>query len=144
MKESISKETLDSVKRSYFNILALFMANDKIDSRFVVCFLKWGFQLRLNPDDVSKHGLELETIKFQMPEDKLEKLEAIYHLVFMIQLDNVVEDAELEIATIYAKQLGFSASTVAELFKSIATAAYDGDAPRDAKKEVIEFLKMNE
>lgn len=144
MKESISKETLDSVKRSYFNILALFMANDKIESRFVVCFLKWGFQLRLNPDDVSKHGLELENIKFAIPQDKLEKLEAIYHLVFMIQLDNVVEDAELEIATIYANQLGFSSSTVAELFKSISTAAYDGATPRDARKEVIEFLKMNE
>ena len=62
----------------------------------------------------------------------------------MIQLDKVVEDTELEIATIYAKRLGFPASTVAELFKSITTAAYDGDTPRDARKEIIEFLKMNE
>ncbi len=144
MKESIGKDTLDSVKRSYFNILALFMANDKIESRFVICFLKWGFQLGLNPDDISKPGLELENIQFSMPQDKLEKLEAIYHLVYMIQLDKVVEDAELEIATIYAKRLGFSSSTVAELFKSISTAAYDDDAPHNARKEVIDFLKMNE
>ncbi len=143
MKESISKETLESVKRSYFNILALFMAEEKIESRFVICFLKWGFQLRLNPDDISKPGLELENIKFSIPQEKLEKLEAIYHLVYMIQLDKVVEDSELEIATIYAKKLGFSPSTVAELFKSIATAAYDDDAPRDARKEIIDFLKMN-
>jgi hypothetical protein len=78
-----------------------------------------------------------------MPQDKIEKLEAIYHLVYMIQLDQVVEDPELEIATIYAERLGFSANTVAELFKSIATAAYDGNTTRSARSEIIEFLKMN-
>ena len=104
---SITKETLDSVKRSYFNMLALFLANEKIESRFMICFLKWGFQLRLNPDDVSKHGIELENIQFSVPEEKLDKLEAIYHLVYMIQLDKVVEDSELEIATIFAQRLGF-------------------------------------
>lgn len=141
---SITKETLDSVKRSYFNMLALFLANEKIESRFMICFLKWGFQLRLNPDDVSKHGIELENIQFSVPEEKLDKLEAIYHLVFMIQLDKVVEDSELEIATIFAQRLGFPASIVAGLFKSISTAAYDDDEPRDARKEIIDFLKMNE
>ena len=144
MNEPINQQTLDSVKQSYFNILALFTENEKIESRFVICFLKWGFQLRLNPDDISKPGRELENIQFTHPQDKLEKLEAIYHLVYMIQMDQVVEDTELEVATIYAKRLGFSSSTVAELFKSISTAAYDGSTPRDARKEIIEFLKMNE
>src|SRR6478736_9446755 len=119
MSDPINQETLDSVKQSYFNILALFTANEKIESRFVICFLKWGFQLGLTPDDISKPGRELENIQFTHPQDKLEKLEAIYHLVYMIQMDQVVEDTELEVATIYAKRLGFSASTVAELFKSI-------------------------
>ncbi len=144
MNDPINKETLDSVKSSYFNILALFTANEMIESRFVICFLKWGFQLHLNPDDINKPGRELERIKFAHPQDKLEKLEAIYHLVYMIQLDSVVEDTELEVATIYAEKLGFSSSIVAELFKSISTAVYDGQSPRDVRKEIIDFLKMNE
>ena len=144
MNELISQETLDSVKRSYFNIVALFTANEKIESRYVICFLKWGFQLHLSPTDISKPGRELENIQFSNPQDKLEKLEAIYHLVYMIQMDKVVEDTELEVATIYAKKLGFSAATVAELFKSITTAAYDGNSPRDVRKEIVDFLKMNE
>ncbi len=144
MNEPINQETLDSVKGSYFNIVALFTANEKIESRFVICLLKWGFQLHLNPSDISKPGRELENIQFTNPQDKLEKLEAIYHLVYMIQMDKVVEDTELEVATIYAKKLGFSSSTVAELFKSITTAAYDGDTTRDVRKEIIDFLKMNE
>jgi hypothetical protein len=60
----------------------------------------------------------------------------------MIYLDKVVEDVELEVATIYAQKLGFEASIVSELFKSIATAAYDETRPRNVHQEVMDFLKV--
>jgi hypothetical protein len=60
----------------------------------------------------------------------------------MIQLDNVVEDVELEVATLYAERLGYVPEVVAELFKSIATVQFDQENPRDLKKEIEDFMKI--
>jgi len=48
----MTAEQLISVKRSYFNILALFLNDTEIESRFILCLLKWGFQLGLHPKDL--------------------------------------------------------------------------------------------
>jgi hypothetical protein len=138
----LTKEHARSVKKSYFNILALFLGQDKIESRYLRCLLKWGFQLHLNPEDLKHANVDISHLKFSHPEEKVEKLESIYHLVYMIYLDKVVEDVELEVATIYAQKLGFEASIVSELFKSIATAAYDESQPRNVHQEVMDFLKV--
>jgi hypothetical protein len=137
----VTKEHARSIKKSYLNILALFLGQDKIESRYLRCLLKWGFQLHLNPEDL-KPNIDISHLKFSHPEEKIEKLESIYHLVYMIYLDKVVEDVELEVATIYAQKLGFEASIVSELFKSIATAAYDQTRPRNVHQEVMDFLKV--
>jgi hypothetical protein len=139
----LTKEQSHSVKKSYLNILGLFLGQDKIESRYLRCLLKWGFQLHLNPDDLRQANIDISSLQFSHPE-KLQKLEAIYHLVYMIYLDKVVEDVELEVAVIYAEKLGFRASVVSELFKSIATAAYDQRKPGDVKQEVLDFLKLHE
>jgi hypothetical protein len=130
-----------SIKKSYFNILALFMSQEKIESRYLRCLLKWGFQLHLTPEDLKNANI-IADLEFSNPEEKLEKLEALYHLVYMIYLDKVVEDVELEVATIYARKLGFQASIVSELFKSIATAVYDETKPRNVHQEVMDFMKV--
>jgi len=135
---------IESVKKSYFNILALFLGTEKIDSRYVRCLLKWGFQLQLNPLDVKNAGEDLSLIRFAKPEEKLDRLEAIYHLVHMIHMDKVVEDIELEVATIYAEKLGFKPTVVSGLFQSIVTADYDDFPSRDVRKEVIDFLKIHD
>lgn len=143
-KSQFDKEHLESVKDSYFNILALFLNHPTIESRFLRCLLKWGFQLHLSPEDLTRANIDLTHLKFSYPGDTVSKLESIYHLVYMIYLDEVVEDIELEVATIYAEQLGFKSSVVSELFKSIATEAYDGQRTRNVRNEVIDFLKLNE
>lgn len=141
----LTKEQLQSVKKSYFNILALFLGKDQIETRYLRCLLKWGFQLHLNPEDLKHANVDISSLKFTHPEEKVEKLESIYHLVFMIYLDSVVEDVELEVATAYAKELGFRSDTVSELFKSIATADYDlKSRKRNVHKEVMDFLKLYE
>jgi hypothetical protein len=142
MNPKLSTDQLDSIKRSYLNILGLFITDDKIESRFLRCLLKWGFQLHLNADDLRDAKIDVTDLQFSKPEDKVDKLEAIYHLIYMIYLDDVVEDVELEVATIYAQTLGFKPEVVADLFKSIATAAYDQSKPRDVRQEVIDFLKV--
>jgi hypothetical protein len=144
MTEQFNINQIGSVKKSYFNILALFLSQDKIESRYLRCLLKWGFQLSLSPDDLKQANIDISHLQFTHPEDKIEKLEAIYHLVYMIYLDEVVEDVELETATIYAEKLGFKAEVVSELFKSIATAANDNAKIRNVRQEVMDFLKLYE
>lgn len=139
----LTSEQIHSVKKSYLNIVGLFLGQDKLESRYLRCLLKWGFQLRLNPDDLKQANIDLSSLKFSHPE-KLQKLEAIYHLVYMIYLDKVVEDVELEVATIFAEKLGFKASVVRELFQSIATANYDEEKAQNVRQEVMDFLKIYE
>ena len=140
----LTKEHLDSVKKSYFNIVALFLGHEKIESRFLRCLLKWGFQLHLTTDDLRSADVDISHLKFTSVGDKVEKLEAIYHLVFMIYLDEVVEDIELEVATIYARELGFKSNVVSELFKNIATEPYDQPSERNVRQEVMDFLSLYE
>ena len=98
MSHKLDTEHLESVKTSYFNIVALFLGRDNIESRYLRCLLKWGFQLRLNPEDLAKANVDISNLKFAQPDTKVNRLEAIYHLVYMIYLDEVVEDVELEVA----------------------------------------------
>jgi hypothetical protein len=142
MLEKLSKLQLQSVKKSYFNILALFLEHEKIESRYLRCLLKWGFQLHLNPEDLHHAQVDVSHLAYSKPDEKHDRFELLYHLVFMIYLDKVVEDVELEVATIYAKEMGFKTEVVSELFKSIATVPYDVDKPRDFRKEIEEFLKI--
>jgi hypothetical protein len=143
MESGLTPEALQSVKKSYFNILAFFFGQDQIETRFVRCLLKWGFQLHLTPHDINHPTKGLEHLKFSIPDEKVKLLEEIYYLACMINLDNVVEDVELEVASIYAQQLGFKASLVPDLFKSITTAVYDGMPAQEVKREVLEFLNLN-
>lgn len=141
MATELSKDQLLSVRESYLNILALFLERDKIESRYIRCLLKWAVQLRINPDDLARTSKDISTISFSL--DKVDKLEAVYHLVHMIYLDRVVEDVELEVATIYAEKLGFQAPIVSELFTAIVTSDPEKSKERDVRQEVIEFLNLH-
>lgn len=144
MNQNKSLDSLSSLKDSYFNILASFLEKDEIESRFVRCLLKWGFQLKLTPQDILLSNIELSSIQFIQPASKIDRLEAIFHLVQMIYLDQTVEDVELELAGVYAERMGFKKEVVAELFKSIATESTDEQAQKDVHQEVIDFLTLNE
>ena len=139
----LNKEELESVKSSFFNILALFLSNEHIESKYVACLMKWSAQLNLTQEDLHKIEGEFDQLKFATADSKVERAEAIYHLVHMIYLDNIVEDIELEVASIYAEKLGFNASIVGDFFKAIATARFDGSSPAAVRANVEEFLELN-
>lgn len=126
-----------SVKRSYLHILSLFLDREEIKSKYVKCLLKWGMHLRLDKYDLK----DLESGDMNEASQE-QKAEAIYHLVYMIYLDNKVEDVELEVASIYAEALGFDTSFVSELFKSLVTAPADGANPRAVREEISDFLRL--
>lgn len=139
----LSREQISSIRHSYLNILAFFLEGEKIESRYIRCLLKWALQLKITSEDLNKPAMDISTFSFSLP-GKVEKLEAIYHLVYMIYLDQTVEDVELEVATIYAEKLGFKAGLVSELFASIVTADNDQSKSQTIRKEVIDFLKLHE
>ena len=140
----LTKEQTDSIKKSYLNIVGLFLGRDKIESKYLRCLLKWGFELDLSPEDLRQAKVNISQLAFSHPGDKVDRVESIYHLVHMICLDQVVEDVELEVASIYAEKLGFKASIVSDLLKSIVTADTDGTPQGDVRQQVIDFLELSE
>lgn len=143
MTKPLSSEQLASIRASYFNILALFLEQEKVDSRYIRCLIKWGIQLRITPDDLTNVSKDISTMSYSA-DRKIDRLEAIYHLVYMIFLDRVVEDNELEVATIYAEKLGFKREIVSELFTSIVTADADRSGHWDPRTAVVEFMKIHD
>ena len=129
---------LSKVKKSYFNLLSAYKTAGKIEGRYLACIVKWGIQLGVNADDLR----EQENSEPSLPSEKNARIEALYHLVYMIYLDRVVEDLELEVAADYAMKLGFEKELVGDLFKSIATIPYDETSPQDIQKEVEDFIKI--
>lgn len=136
MKHELSPSELESVKTSYLNILALFLGKESVESKYVACLLKWAVQLEFSREDIRKVEEHFNQMVFSMPKSNDDKINSIFDLVQMIYLDNIVEDIELEVASIYAEQLGFKKYVVGEMFQSIATAPYDGKSIDDVKKEI--------
>ena len=62
--QHLTKEQIHSIKKSYLNILGLFLGKEQLESRYLRCLLKWGFQLHLNPDDLKQANIELSDLEF--------------------------------------------------------------------------------
>jgi hypothetical protein len=141
--EQLSDIEKQRLKADYLNLLALFLHEPQVESRFVRCFIKWGMQIGITAEDMVKLGKDISLLAYS-PGSKEEKLKSVYHLVYMIFLDNVIEDVELELAMVYAEKVGLKKVVVAKLFQSIATASSDGISPEDLEKEVLDFMNSNQ
>lgn len=139
----LSKEQTDSIRKSYLNIVAMFQSQDQVPGRYLMCLLLWATELGLDPEDIRQARSQASLSKPSIPSGKLERVEAMYHLVHMICMDQVVEDVELEIASMYAEKLGFSRSLVSDLLKSIVTAETDGTPTADVRRQVIDFMNLH-
>ena len=142
--EQLSELEKEKLKKSYFNMLALFLSTPQVDSRYVRCLIKWSLQMDVSAHDMVKLGKDITQITYSSPTTHEEKLKAVYHLVYMIYLDLVIEDIELEVAMIYAEKIGLNKTVVAKLFQSIATASADGFSPEMLEKEVLDFMSTNQ
>ena len=147
MELVLSQQEYQSIKRSYNNLLALFINMDYVKDHFIDGIFKWGEQLDFEKKDLYDIISNPESVKYSPPKDKVEAIEWVYDLVYMIYLDGKVEDVELEIATEFATKLGFEAHVTNDLLKAIVTAPYDGVEGKDVKteirKHVDEILKNN-
>lgn len=125
-------------------MVALFLDEGTVEGRHLICLLKWAIELGLNTDDLRKANVDMSRLTFSNPSDKLQKVEAVYHLVQMICLDQVVEDVELEVASVYAEKLGFRRSLVGDLVKSIVTEDTDEAPIGDVRQQVMDFMELND
>ena len=141
--EILAKKEKEKLKKDYFNLLAMFLHVPQMESRFTRCLIKWSIQIGITSEDMVQMGKDLNNLTYLTPESYDEKVKSVYHLVYMIYLDNVIEDVELEVAMLYAEKIGLNKIVVAKLFQSIATAASDGINPDTLEKEVLDFMKLN-
>lgn len=99
--------------------------------------------MQISEQDIVKLGKDLVELKYNSPQTEEEKLKSVFHLVYMIYLDRVIEDDELEVAMVYAEKIGLKKDVVPNFFQTIATAYVDGISPETLEREVIDFVTSN-
>lgn len=137
-----SKKSI-SIKKSLQNIYALLLSMESIKPQYLTCVIKWGLQLKLNEEEVTQTIDNVDKDSFSIPQDKVEVIQSIYDLVYLIYLDDVVEDLELEVATLYTQALGYKPHLVGDILKTILTAPNDGLKDDDIREEIKNLANMN-
>ncbi|MEM7548114.1 MAG: hypothetical protein AAF363_00460 [Bacteroidota bacterium] len=143
MDLELSKKQFDSTKESFLNIYALLIKRKAITKENLDCIFKWGAQLDIPREELNFILNNPDSIEFDRPKTKIEAVEQIYDLVYMIYLDGLVEDIELEVAMTYAEKLGFQRGIVGDLLKAIDSAPGDGIPREKVKEELKELLESS-
>ena len=140
IRDNLNKEEYKSIKDSFFHIYHYFLNKGPLSKEYVTCLFKWGIQLNINEEEI---GFYLDSEDNIDPTKKVNLLEHLYNLVYMIYLDQVVEDIELKVVSDYAETLGFDASIVNDLLKTIVTAPYDGYEFSHVKSHIQDILEAD-
>ncbi len=137
-KKKLKPEEISSMKDSFFHIYHILLDDGFLTKEFVGCLLKWSIQLPLSEGDLKYINPFYQSNEKPTREETLEHL---FNLVYMIYLDGIVEDIELEVVSKFAEEMGFAPHIVNDLLKTIVTAPYDGvgiDHVRSHLKEILE------
>ena len=143
MDLALNKDEYNSVKKSFFNIFALFLNLESINNQMLDCIFKWGVQLGISRDELHFILNKPDAIQYQAPENQMEAIEHVYDIVYMIYLDGIVEDVELEVTMKYAEKLGFKPHIVGDLLEAIVTAPHDGLDKTQVRKELGSLLESS-
>ena len=138
---NLGESQYKSIKASFFHIYHAFIRDGYLSKDLVSCLFKWGIQLHLGEHDIA------ELTAGQAEEGSTNKgsnLEHLFNLVYMIYLDERVDDIELMVLSKYAEKLGFEPHIVNDLLKDIVTAPYDGCDLNDLKSHFREILDARE
>lgn len=143
MDLALNRDEYNSVKKSFFNIFALFLNIESINNQMLDCIFKWGVQLGISRDELHFILNKPDAIQYEAPENQMEAIEHVYDIVYMIYLDGIVEDVELEVTMKYAEKLGFKPHIVGDLLKAIVTAPHDGLDKTQVRKELGTLLESS-
>lgn len=143
MDLQLNRDEYNSVRTSFFNIFALFLNMESINNQMLDCIFKWGVQLGISRDELHFILNKPDVIQYVAPKNQMEAIEHVYDIVYMIYLDGIVEDVELEVTMKYAEQLGFKPHIVGDLLKAIVTAPHDGVEKTQVRKELASLLEAS-
>lgn len=141
MNQPLSKEDLTSLKKSYYNIYALFLKVESISGELLNCIYKWGLQLGISKDELHFIQSKPDSIQYEEPANQIAAIEHVYDMVYMIYLDGIVEDVELEVTMKYAEKLGFKPHIVGDLLKAIVTSPHIGEGKSQVRHELSSLLE---
>ena len=126
MDISISNSTLRSLKNSFANILAFVVQENGSDTQKITCLTKWGAQLGFRQAELHRLILSPSLLKYEAPANNIDALSQVYDLVYMVYMDGVIEDVELDLVSLYATGIGLEAYVVNDLLKALVSAQIDG------------------
>lgn len=140
MKETIEKKSL---LHSYFTILGVFADDTQATQDQLNSIYQWGQQLGIPSAELDNIIRAPQQFAKQLPENRQTAAVQLYNLVYMIYLDNVVDDCEIEILMNYAEYLGFPQHIVGDIIKAILTAPSDGIPASQVKNELKILLESS-
>ncbi len=136
-KINLNEQEYQSIKESFFRVYHSCLGRKMISKDIVSCLFKWAIQLHIDEKEVDE--LNAETYNNGKYDRNL-VLEDLFNLVYMIYLDNKVEDIELKVVSQYAKKMGFKPHIVNDLLKAVVTAPFDGYDYADVRKQLKDIL----
>lgn len=135
--DMVSHQSINRMRKSFYNIFAFFLEEEDMEnSRIMECLLKWGEELGIKKDELFGIMAIPKMLTFKMPDKLGDALEQIYDLLFMINMDGIVEDIELNVINIYSKKLGLEPYVVNNLLKALVTASFDGVKDHDLRSDI--------
>ncbi len=133
----VSHQSITRMRKSFYNIFAFFLEEkEKEDSQIMTCLLKWGEELGIKSDELFGIMAIPGMLSFKMPDKTGDALEQLYDLLFMINMDGVIEDVELSVINIYSKKIGLETYVVNNLLKALISATYDGIQDKDLRNDI--------
>ncbi|AHM61016.1 hypothetical protein D770_13810 [Flammeovirgaceae bacterium 311] len=142
MDSPVSINMLKSLKSSYNNVLAFFTKEENSCAYKLQCLVKWGFQLGIHKAELHRYMKDPALLRFEYPASHIDALSQVYDLVYMVYMDGVVEDIELEVVSEYASSIGLEAYVVNNLLKAMVAAQMDGTSDEVLRTDITEHPEV--
>lgn len=133
----------DALRGSYFVILATFARDKRSSSEQVAVIYEWGSALGITTEELEAVVRDPNAFAHHQPVNQHSSIDQLYNLVYMIYLDNRVDDHEIDILMKYAEHLGFPQHIIGDIMKAILTAPSDGIPPWQVKNELKDLLEAS-
>jgi len=141
MPSSLNKQEYESVVQTLFKVRGFALSQSPVKDRFMKCINKWAAELGIPEKSLAEQ--EVEQVRRVEGEYDVFAVEALYDLVYLIHMDDILEEVELEIAMDYSEALGFKPHVVGDLAKAIVEAPHYDVQGLKLKEELQELLSIN-
>lgn len=142
MDRLTERSGINRLRKSFYNVFAYFLNQEEKNTQVMNCLLKWGEHLGIHKLDLQRIIAMPGLLSFQKPLKTNDSLEQIYDVLFMINMDGVVEDEELSVISHYTSVLGLEPYVVNNLLKALVSAPYEGVAENELRKDINSHPEM--